>query len=39
MYTVFVYIESNLSFPKHINERESVLTCAAKSGVEFLIVF
>lgn len=38
MYTVFVYIDLNLSFPKHINERESILSCAAKSGVEFLIV-
>lgn len=38
MYTVFVYIEPNLSSPKHINERESDKSCAAKSGVEFLIV-
>lgn len=38
VYSFRLHIESNLSFPKHINERESVISCAAKSGVEFLIV-
>lgn len=39
MYTGLLNIESNPFFPKHLNGRESVLSCAAKSGVEFLIVF